>query len=267
MANDFYLRSNTHDPDQDRFEDLFCRDFIHAISRVARRKLARHRLDPYQCAAFRRGIVCHNLGEEEQDPTLELAMEYASALGTIVFDESCRLRDLTEAQIGRNQYSTDVELERLDGEADHAAERIGALEDKEAELERSLNALLELGREQTETSTRSARGLGQLATCVLAQQNKIRAMEERMDAMWEMILGLEHMAVNPIVVDEEETVVETESSSGEELEVKENKVAVPIPVPGRLVPIEEEIQVLPDKLVSTQVAFELAEEDRPPRYK
>ena len=103
-------------------------------------------------------------------------MEYASALGTIIFDKSCRLHDLTEAQIGRNQYATDVELERLDGEADHAAERIGALEDKEADMERSLNALLELGQEQTEASTCAARGLGQLATCVLAQQNKIRAM-------------------------------------------------------------------------------------------
>ena len=66
---------------------------------------------------------------------MELAMEYAGALGTIVFDESCRLRDLTEAHVGRNQYATDVELERLDGEADHAAERIGALEDRVAELE------------------------------------------------------------------------------------------------------------------------------------
>ena len=233
---------------------------------MARRKLARYHLNPYQCAAFCRGIVRHNTGEEEQDPTLELAMEYAGALGTIVFDESCRLRDLTEAQIGRNQYSTDVELERLDGEADHAAERIGALEDKVTDMERSMNALLELGREQTEASTRGARGLGQLATCVLAQQGKIQAMEERMDTMREVILGLEHSAVNPIVVDEEETMVEAGSSSGEELEIEENEVAVPIPVPGRLVPIEEEIQVLPDELVGTQVAFELAKEDRPPSY-
>ena len=74
-------------------------------------------------------------------------------------------------------------------------------------MERSLNALLELGWEQMEASTRAACGLGQLATCVLAQQNKIRAMEERMDAMREMILGLEHTTVNPIVVDEEETAV------------------------------------------------------------
>ena len=87
-----------------------------------------------------------------------------------------------------------------------------------------------------------------------------------MDTMREMILGLEHMAANPIVVDEEETAVETESSSGEELEIEENEVAIPIPIPGRLVPIEEVVQVLPDELVGTQVAFELAEEDRPPSY-
>ena len=90
------------------------------------------------------------------DPTLELAMEYAGALGTIIFDESCRLRDLTEAQVGRNQFTMDVAVDRLDGEADHAAERISALEDKEVDMEHSLNALLELGREQTEASTRVA---------------------------------------------------------------------------------------------------------------
>ena len=64
----------------------------------------------------------------------------------------------------------------------------------------------------------------------------------------------------------EETVVEAGSSSGEELEIEENEVAVPIPVPGQLVPIEEDIQVLPDELVGTQIAFELAEEDHPPTY-
>ena len=83
--------------------------------------------------------------------------------------------------------------------------------------------------------------------------------------MREMILALEHMQENPIVMDEEETVVS--NGLGEELEVEENEVAIPIPVPSRLVPIEDEIQVLPDKLVGTQIAFELANEDRPPSYK
>ena len=84
--------------------------------------------------------------------------------------------------------------------------------------------------------------------------------------MWEMILGLEHTAVNPIVVDNEEMAV-ADDGSGEELEIEENEVAVPIPVPGRLVPIEEAVQELPNKLVGTQIAFELAEEDHPPSYK
>ena len=264
---DFYHHSNTHNPDQDGFEDLYCRDFIHVISCVARRKLAHHCLDPYQRAAFRCGIVRHNTGEEETDPSLELAMEYTGALGTIIFNESCHLRDLTEAQVGRNQFAMDVAVDCLDGEADHVAERIGVLEDKAMDMERSLNALLELGQEQTEASTWVARGLGQLATCMLAQQNKIRAMEECMDAMREMILGLEHSAANPIVVDEEETAVAEGSDSGEELEIKEIEVAVPIPVPGQLVPIKEVVQELPNELVGTQIAFKLAEEDHPPEYK
>ena len=142
---------------------------------------------------------------------------------------------------------------------------IGALEDKMADVERGLDGLLELGQEQTEMSTRTAHGLGQLAMCVLAQQNKIRAMEERMDAMREMILALEHTAANLIVVDEEETVVAGDESE-EEVEIKENEVVIPIPPAGRLVPIEEAVQVLPNDLVGTQIAFELAEEDRPPSY-
>ena len=56
------------------------------------------------------------------------------------------------------------------------------------------------------------------------------------------------------------------SSSGEELEIEENEVAVPIPVPGRLVPIKEAVQELPDELVGIQVTFELANEDCPPLY-
>ena len=78
---------------------------------MAHCKLACHQLDPYQHAAFHQGIVCYNMGEEERDPTLELAMEYASVLSTIVFDESCRLCNLTEDQVGRNQFAVDVAVD------------------------------------------------------------------------------------------------------------------------------------------------------------
>ena len=53
------------------------------------------------------------MGEEEADPTLELAMEYSGALGTIIFNKSCHLHDLTEAQVGRNQFAMDVVVDRL----------------------------------------------------------------------------------------------------------------------------------------------------------
>ena len=111
-AADFHRWSNTHNPDQDGFEDLYHRDFIHAISRVAHHKLACHHLDPYQHAAFRCGIVRYNTGEEERDPMLELAIEYAGALSTIVFDESCHLRNLTEDQVDRNQFAMDVAMDQ-----------------------------------------------------------------------------------------------------------------------------------------------------------
>ena len=183
-------------------------------------------------------------------------MEYTSALGTIIFDKSCHLRDLTEVQVGCNQFAMDVAVDWLDGEVDYASERISALEGKVSDLEARYTELLALGREQVETSTHAAHSLGQLATAVLAQQVKIRSMDERMDAMREMILVLEHTWENPIVVDEEEMVVS--DGSGEELEVEENEVAIPILVPGRLVPIEDKVQVLPNKLVGTQIVFELA---------
>ena len=265
MAHKFYCHSNTHDPNEDRFEDLYQWDFIYAISQVAHRKLAHHCLDPYQYTTFHRGIVRHNTGEEEADPTLELAMEYASALGTIIFYESYHLRDLTEVQIGRNQFAMDIVVDRLDGEVDYASEQLSALEGKVTDLEAGYTELLTLGREQVETTTQSARALGQLATVVLAQQGKIHSMEERMDAMREMILALEHMQENPIVVNEEEMAVS--DGSGEELEVEENEVAIPIPAPGRLVPIKDKVQVLPNELVGTQIVFKLADKDCPPLYK
>ena len=91
---------------------------------------------------------------------------------------------------------------------------------------------------------------------------RVAQAEERMDAMWEMILVLEHTQENPVIVDDKETTV----SKGEELEIEENEVAIPIPAPGRLVPIEDMVQVLPDELVETQIVFELADKDHPPLY-
>ena len=107
--------------------------------------------------------------------------------------------------------------------------------------------------------------LANLAAVAIAQQQKIYEVEERMDTMREMLLMLEHMQENPLVVDEEskgETVV----SDGAEFKVEENKVAILIPPPGQLVSIEDVVQELLDKLVGTQITFNLADEDHPLSY-
>ena len=199
-------------------------------------------------------------------------MEYTGALGTIMFDESCCLRDLTKAQVGRNQFTMDMVVDQLDeridgvdGRADHASERLLALEGKVSDMEVGYTKLLALGREQVETSTRSYWALAGLARVVVAQQQKILQAKEHMDAMREMILALEHTQENPIKV-EDRSEGEMAVSNRVELKVEENEVAIPIPPPGQLIPIEDMVQVLLDKLVGTQIAFALADEDHPPSY-
>ena len=133
------------------------------------------------------------------------------------------------------------------------------------DIEAGYTELLALGREQTETLVQVCRAIAALSTITTAQQDQLAAMRERMDAMREMILILEHMQENPIMVDEE-SKDETMVSNGMELEVEENKVAIPIPPSGQLVPIEDAVQVLPDELVGTQIALDLADKDCPPSY-
>ena len=158
-------------------------------------------------------------------------MEYAGALGTIIFDELYRLRDLTEAQVGHNQFAMGVAVDRLDGEVDHASKRLSALEGKVTDLEVGYTELLALGWEQVETSIWACWAITALTVITTAQQERIVCVEERMDTMREMILMLEHMQENPIVV-EDKSNVETAVSDGVELKVEENKVAIPIPPPG-----------------------------------
>ena len=102
------------------------------------------------------------MGEEEADSVLEKAMEYTEALGTIIFDELCCLCDLTEAQIGRNQFTVNIVVDRLDerinkvdGQADHTSEQLLVFEGKMTDMEAGYAELLALGQEQVETSTQS----------------------------------------------------------------------------------------------------------------
>ena len=159
----------------------------------------------------------------------------------------------------------DIRIDKVDRRVNKASERLSMLEGKVTDMEHGYKELLALGREQVETSVYSCHAIAGLAAVVAAQQQKIIQVEERMGAMQEMILALEHTQENPIMVDEESDG-EMAVSDGVELKVEENEVVIPIPPPGRLVPIEDVVQELPDKLVGTQIAFDLADKDCPPSY-
>ena len=213
-----------------------------------------------------------NIGEEEADLLLETAMEYTGALRVVIFNESCHLHNLTEAQVGRNQFTMDVAVDQLDerinkvdGRADKASERLSMLEGKVTDMEEGYCELLALGWEQVGTSVWTCQAIAGLAAVIVAQQERIVRVEERIDMMREMILVLEHLQENPIIV-EEESNEETVVSDGVELEVEENEVVILIPPPGQLILIEDVVQELPDKLVGTQITFDLAKEDHPPSY-
>ena len=74
-------------------------------------------------------------------------MEYAGALGTIVFDGSCHLLDQTKVVVGENQFTMDVVVDWLDGRDDEASERISELEGRVVDMENGYQALLALGQE------------------------------------------------------------------------------------------------------------------------
>ena len=159
----------------------------------------------------------------------------------------------------------DERVDTVDGRADKVSKRMMMLEGRVGDMEEGYRALLALGQEQVETGTRACRAITALTVITSAQQTQLTEARERMDVMREMILALEHTQDNPIVM-EDKSDGETAVSDGVELKVEENKLVIPIPPPGRLVPIEDAIQVLPDELVGTQIAFDLAEEDHPPSY-
>ena len=56
---DVYLRSNTSNPGSDEFQDLGLNDFLVAQRQVARQKLERLQLTPYQGSLFSRGVQPH----------------------------------------------------------------------------------------------------------------------------------------------------------------------------------------------------------------
>jgi len=100
-------------------------DFILAVGRVGRRKLARLDIShPYQRAFLNRGLVRTRVIDEEADPTLDQATMYVAGLTTMVMAEMADVSDVLENRIFRNMDMQDVRMNEVEREVELAKDEI-----------------------------------------------------------------------------------------------------------------------------------------------
>ena len=136
---DVYLCSNTSNPGSDEFQDLGLNDFLVAQRRVARRKIERLQLTPYQGSLFSWGVQPHWEQREPYNAVLEASIGYAASCGVVVMDE---VADLNEW--------VDVRMEEVE-------EDVGTLKGEVVKLRNEL-------RELREAHGRLSRQVGELNT-------------------------------------------------------------------------------------------------------
>ena len=122
---DVYLRSNMSNPGSDEFQDLGLNDFLVTQRQVARRKLERLQLAPYQGSLFSRGVQPHWEQREPYNAVLEASIGYTASCGIVVMDE---VADLNER--------VDVRMEEVE-------EDVGSLKGEVVELKNELRELRE----------------------------------------------------------------------------------------------------------------------------
>ena len=200
-------RSNTANPIEG-FGDLHHRDFVPILGRVSRRKLDRLVLGPYQRAVLRRGINRRSEHDEVESPNVLMGMEYAGSVGTMVIDE------LVEVN------------ERVSGAVDILRARIEELEGKVASLEDERHSFC---REAASLKAANSECILQMAE-LMTEVRGIRLFQTVM----------QHSPGNPIVVEDDEEVVDSEAGGS----VEEGEVVWPdlggVSLTGRLVEIEED---------------------------
>jgi len=229
---------------EEGFEDLFRDDFIMASGRVARRKLDRLATGPYQRALLRRGVTTKVDVEDEREPILQKAMEYAGAVGTMVMDELAYVHENTERGMGTAMNGIEREVTRVE---DRVSEHETLIEEVQGDVT-NLIAGARTSANIEDTLRIEVTGLRHLVSQLL---RRVTALEGRQE--------------HPIEVEDDSDEEEAEVSS-------EDEDPVPVPAPGmvyQLVPIEdleEEEEEVEDSDIEEGLAIEIAALDPAPAY-
>src|SRR5258708_24308447 len=93
---DVYRRSTIHNPDDDGFFDLGLCDFLVANRRVARRRLDRLSVTPYQSGLLSRGAQHRLDPREPYNMVLEAALGYTASCSVAAFDEVASVFERTD---------------------------------------------------------------------------------------------------------------------------------------------------------------------------
>jgi len=204
-------------------------DFILAVGRVGRRKLARLNVShPYQRAFLNRGLVRTRVINEEADPSLDQATMYAAGLAAMVMGEMADVSDTLENRVFRNMDMQDVWMNEVEREVELAKDEI-------------VNNHDELLQAQVDIGDLRHRN------CML--EDRVLRLEEQVRDLMTFRTVLQHGPGNPIVVedDEEELEIVEDSEAGREVFIEEMTPSVirevrdmtPGEYAGRLIPIEE----------------------------
>jgi len=214
-----------------------------ASSRVARRKLDRLATGPYQRALLRRGVTTKVDAEDEREPILQKAMEYAGAVGTMVMDELAYVHERTEAGMGTAMNGIEREVTRVE---DRVSEHETLIEEVQGDV------------------TNLIAGARTSANIEDALRIEVTGLRHLVSQLLRRVTALEGRQEHPIEVEDDLDEEAGESS--------EDEAPVPVPAPGmvyQLVPIEdlgEELEEVEDSEIEESLAIEIAAMDPAPAY-
>ena len=171
---------------------------------VSCRKLKRLVLGPYQMAVLCQGVLRRADQDEVGNTDVLVGMEYSGAVGTMVIDELVEVNGRVSSAVDQLKEKAEVleqDQEDLDGCLEAEKERVWELEEWIVHIELERHVL----HQEVQSVKASS------ANCILQ-------MVELMTEVWALQLfqtSLQHGPGNPIVVEDDEEVEETENESSD----------------------------------------------------
>ena len=142
---DVYLRLNTSNPGSDEFQDLGLSDFLVAQRWVARRKLERLQLTPYQGSLLSQGVQPQWEQREPYNMVLEASLGYAASCSVVVMDEVVDLNERVDVEM----REVEEDVRELKGMVVELREELREVREAHGRLSRQvLNTLAEDMRRQ-----------------------------------------------------------------------------------------------------------------------